>query len=118
MLIILFTYRFKEKPFKVFFLNILVTGLLELLTGYILLKYFDLRLWDYNKEIWNFGNIGGFICLRSVLFFGISSLFLIYIIVPFVIKLYKKYNDKHLRIISYILVIITFIDIIMYMIFR
>ena len=118
MLIVLFTYKFKDKPFKVFLINILVTGLLELLTGYILLKSFDLRLWDYNKEIWNFGNIGGFICLRSVLFFGISSLFLIYTIVPFVIKLYKKYNDKHLRIISYILVIITFIDIIMHMILK
>ena len=96
--IVLLTYRFKEKPLKVLLLNVIITGSLEFLTGYVLLKVFNLRLWDYNTEIWNFGNIGGFICLRSILFFSISSLFLIYVIVPFVIKLYKKYNDKTLRI--------------------
>ena len=98
-------------------LNVIITGSLEFLTGYVLLKVFNLRLWDYNTEIWNFGNIGGFICLRSILFFSISSLFLIYIIVPFVIKLYKKYNNRILRVISYVLLTITFIDIISHMIF-
>ena len=116
--IVLLTYRFKEKPLKVLLLNVIITGSLEFLTGYVLLKVFNLRLWDYNTEIWNFGNIGGFICLRSILFFSISSLFLIYVIVPFVIKLYKKYNNKNLRIISYILICVTFIDIIMHMIFN
>ena len=48
------------------------------------------RLWDYNTEILNFGNIGGFICLRSVLFFGLSSLILMYIILPICIKLSQK----------------------------
>lgn len=114
--IVLLTYRFKEKPLKVLLLNVIITGSLEFLTGYVLLKVFNLRLWDYNTEIWNFGNIGGFICLRSILFFSISSLFLIYVIVPFVIKLYKKYNNKNLRVISYVLLIITFLDIILHMI--
>ena len=114
--ITLLTYRFKDKPIKVLLLNVLITGTLEFLTGYVLLKAFNLRLWDYNNEIWNFGNIGGFICLRSVVFFGISSLLLIYVIVPLVIKLFKKYDDKVLRVTSYILLIITFIDIVLHMI--
>ena len=114
--ITLLTYRFKDKPIKVLLLNVLITGILEFLTGYVLLKAFNLRLWDYNNEIWNFGNIGGFICLRSVVFFGISSLLLIYVIVPLVIKLFKKYDDKVLRVTSYILLIITFIDIVLHMI--
>ena len=37
------------------------------------------------EEILSFGNIGGYICLRSVLFFGISGLFLVYAIIPFCI---------------------------------
>ena len=41
-----------------------------------------IRCWDYNTEILNFGNIGGFVCLRSVTFFGLSALLLIYGIVP------------------------------------
>ena len=48
------------------------------------------RLWDYNNEILNFGNIGGYICLRSVLSFGIASLFLVYVVVPYLLRITKK----------------------------
>ncbi len=44
-------------------------GLLEFIVGYLLLHISHIRLWDYNTEILNYGNIGGYICLRSVLFF-------------------------------------------------
>jgi len=68
-LIYLLTYRFKDKPFLVFIMICLITGTLEFVTGYALYNFLGIRLWDYNVEIWNFGNIGGYICLRSVLFF-------------------------------------------------
>ena len=90
LFIVLFSYRFKDKPLFVFLINMLVTGLLEYLKGFILLKYFNIRLWDYNNEILNFLNINGFVCLRSVLFFGLSSLLLIYVIVPFIDKIYNR----------------------------
>lgn len=110
LFIVLFSYRFKDKPLFVFLINMLVTGLLEYLTGFILLKYFNLRLWDYNNEILNFLNINGFICLRSVLFFGLSSLFLIYVIVPFIDKIY----NRKLEIISFCLFVIFITDMIMW----
>ena len=59
-----------------------------------------LRLWDYNTEILNFGNIGGFVCLRSVLFFGLSSLMLMYLIMPACMYLSTKVNKKVFLIIS------------------
>jgi uncharacterized membrane protein len=65
-------YRFKDNPLLVFLLCVLVSGIMEFVTGYVLYHMFNTRLWDYNTEIWNFGNIGGYICLRSVLFFGLS----------------------------------------------
>jgi uncharacterized membrane protein len=71
----LIVYRFRKKPIIVFLMSLLVTGLLEFLTGFVLLKCFNLRLWDYNNEILNFGNIGGFICLRSVLLFALQVYF-------------------------------------------
>lgn len=110
LFILLFSYKYKDKPLLVFLINILVTGLLEYLTGYVLLKYFNIRLWDYNNEILNYGNINGFICLRSVLFFGLSSLFLIYIIVPFIEKIY----NKKIEVISIILLSIFMLDMILY----
>ena len=52
------------------------------------------RCWDYNTEILNFGNIDGFVCLRSVLFFGLSGLLLMYVIIPFCFYLATKVNKK------------------------
>ena len=80
----------KEKPIQVFLIGTIVSGVLEFLTGYVLFHVFHTRLWNYNVEILNFGNIGGYICLRSVLFFGISSLLLLYGIIPGLNILNKK----------------------------
>lgn len=68
------------------------------------------RCWDYNSEILNFGNIGGFVCLRSVLFFGLSSLLLIYAIIPLCFYLAKKMNKKVFLTISILLCSIILFD--------
>lgn len=110
LLITLFTTKIKNKPFLIFIISSLVCGLLEFITGYILYNFFSIRLWDYNIEILNFGNIGGYICLRSVLFFGLSGLLLIKIVTPIIIKLYK-FKPKQFSIISNVLFIIFLLDI-------
>ena len=94
----------------VFLIGILVRGLLELISGFILLNIFHLRLWNYYEEILNFGNIGGFICLRSLLTFGMFGLLLIYAIVPIIEKIVSKDKKYILFIISLILTIIFMID--------
>ena len=114
ILITLFTYRFKDKPLAVFLINCVVTGILEFGTGYVLYEFFKIRLWDYNTEIWNFGNIGGYICFRSILFFGLSSLFLIYGIIPTIFKVREKISQKGFDIISYIGLAIFVCDMILH----
>ena len=118
LLITLISYRFKDKPLKVFLVNILLTGVLEYSTGFILDKFMHIRLWNYNIEIWNFGNINGYICLRSVLFFGLSSLFLIYVLIPLLLKLIKKISSKKLTILSFTLGLIYLIDTVTYLIVK
>ena len=94
-MILLLTYKVKKNPLLVFLIAFLSTGILEYVSGYAIYELCDgLRLWNYNEEILNFGNIGGFVCLRSVLFFGLSGLFLVYGMVPFCIWLSKKMNKK------------------------
>lgn len=68
----------RKKPWKVFLGAAIICGVLEYLTGWAMLEFAGIRGWDYNVEIWNWGNIGGFICIRSVLFFALSGVFLIY----------------------------------------
>lgn len=84
LMIYLLTRKLKDKPLLVFLISFLSCGILELISGYLVFEFTDgARYWDYNTEIWNFGNIGGFVCLRSAAFFGVSGLILMYILIPF-----------------------------------
>ena len=94
ILILGLTYKVKKNPFLVFLLATIVSGILEFATGYVVLKLFGVRLWDYSTEILNWGNIGGFVCARSVLFFGISGVFLQFIVMPVFEKIEKKMPRK------------------------
>jgi len=116
LFITLLTYKYKEKPLIVFILGMLVSGLLEYGTGYYLDKYMGIRLWNYYDEICNFGNINGYICLRSVLFFGFSSLLLIYLIIPFLLKYIKSVRRFYISMISYMLFITFSFDFIIYIV--
>ena len=109
--IYLLSYKKRKNPLKVFLISMIICGILEYVAGlgmYIIGDGF--RCWDYNTEILNFGNIQGFVCLRSVLFFGLSALFLMYVIVPFLFSLAKRINKKVLLTIGITLCTIIFID--------
>lgn len=112
------SYRFRKNPFIIFLINCVVTGVLEYGTGYVLYEFFGTRLWDYNTEIWNWGNINGYICFRSIAFFGLSSLFLIYVMIPFLKKIAKKVSENKLSIISYTLGSLFVLDMILHAIIK
>ena len=94
LMILYLTKNKKKKPLHIFLIAFISTGILEYISGYGMLKFAHMRCWDYNTEILNFGNINGFVCLRSVSFFGLSALLLVYLIAPVCIYLSKKINKK------------------------
>lgn len=95
VMIYILTYKYRKNPLKVFLISVISTGLLEYFSGLGIYIIGDgLRYWDYNTEILNFGNINGFVCLRSVMFFGLSALLLMYVIVPFCFHVASKSNKK------------------------
>jgi len=111
IMIYFLTYKYRKNTWKVFFIGVVSCGILEYIAGLGMYVIGDgFRCWDYNSEILNFGNIDGFVCLRSVLFFGLSSLLLIYIIVPCCFYLARKINKKIFFTISIALVSIILID--------
>ncbi len=110
ILILLSTYKFKKNPFLVFIIAFIVTGLLEYFSGYFIYELLGERYWDYNTEILNFGNIGGFVCLRSAGFFGLSALLLMYFLLPVCIYISKKMNKKAFLIMSITLCFIFVFD--------
>ena len=111
IIIYILTKKLKKNPFLIFLISVIATGILEFISGYVMYEFFNgFRCWDYNTEILNFGNIGGYVCLRSVLFFGISSLLLMYVIVPMCYYLATILNKKTFIIISYSIFALFLID--------
>ena len=100
IMIFILAYRFRKKPWLVFLISFVSTGVLEYFSGLVIYEFFGLRFWDYNTEILNFGNIGGYVCLRSVSFFGFSSLLLMYLIIPICIWLSKNIDKKKFLLMS------------------
>ena len=111
VIIYFLAYKHRKSPLKIFLISVLASGILEFIGGWMLYTFGNgFRCWDYNTEILNFGNIYGYVCLRSVLFFGISSLLLIYGIVPICFYLAKKIDKRIFLIISFTLCGIIFCD--------
>ena len=110
VIIFLLTYKKRKHPLYIFLISIISSGILEYIGGYYMEHFNDVRCWNYDEEILNFGNINGYVCLRSVLVFGISSLLLMYLIVPFIFYLKNKLNKKTFLTISYTLCFIFIAD--------
>ena len=105
------TYKMRKNPLAVFLVSVVVTGLVELIGGWLVYTLGNgTRYWDYNTEILNFGNIGGFVCLRSVLVFGVSALLLVYVIVPFCMYLARVMSRRVFLILSVSLFSLVMVD--------
>ncbi|MCY1152574.1 MAG: putative ABC transporter permease [Sphaerochaetaceae bacterium] len=93
------TVLFLLEPFinnmiLLFFAGMVATSIIEYLGSFFLEKIFHIKLWDYSK---NFLNINGRVCLLNSTLFGLLSLFMVYIIHPFI----SKYVTKLPEIVQY-----------------
>lgn len=108
-LLIMLIYKLKKYPLLIFFISFFLTGTLEGISGFLLLKFGKMRLWDYTGY---FLNIGGFVCFLSAFCFGIGGLIITYLIYPFIEKILKKINIKWIKRSLMLISIIFGIDII------
>ena len=114
VLIALTTSRLRRRPCLLFLTSAALCGILEYGTGWVLFHSFHIRLWDYNTEIWNWGNVGGFICLRSVLFFGASALFLQYAVIPVLDALARRCDTTSRHLLALLPGVLFLLDIMIY----
>lgn len=110
IMIYFLTYKDRKKPLKVFLTSVITTGILEYFSGLGMDKIAGKRCWDYSQEILGALNINGYVCLRSVLVFGVFSLLLIYLVLPLIFYIAKKSNKKVFITTSIILCSIIMID--------
>ncbi len=88
------TFKLRKKPLLVFIISFVSTGILEFFAGLGVYLITGLKYWDYDTEILGFGSIYGFVCLRSVIMFGLMGLFLVYVILPGIYYLAVKLPKK------------------------
>ena len=111
-LILLVCWR-KIHPVALFFISLVSSGIIEYVTGWVLYNWMGgVRLWDYNVEIWNWGNIDGFVCARSVLIFGLFGAVYGTLVVPPFLKFIQKVKARPLVIFSSVLAVLVLADVI------
>ena len=89
-----FKLKLKKKPLLVFIISFVSTGILEFFSGLGVYLITGLKYWDYDTEILGFGSIYGFVCLRSVMVFGLFGLILVYVMLPGIYYLTEKLPKK------------------------
>ena len=66
--------------------SVLLTSLLELLTGYLLERLLHEKWWDYSGVPFN---IGGYVCLKFSLVWGVACTLVVRVAHPFVLRLIR-----------------------------
>ena len=99
--------KFEKHPLIIFFLSMIISGILEYFTGYFMFQIWNQRWWNYTND---FLNINGFVCLRSVISFGLASIILIYFLKPFSINIMNKFSTIQLSYITSIFMLLYLID--------
>ncbi len=79
VIVVFFLEPLKENFWMLFLGSVVLTSVLELITGYLMEKIFKHRWWDYSKMPLN---IGGYVCLAFSLIWGFACVFLIDIVHP------------------------------------
>ena len=97
----------KEHPVALFSMAILICGILEYATSYVMEKIFHARWWDYSENKYN---INGRVCLETIIPFGILGVILIYIVNPFIFNNLTKIPENILNIIAIAIALLFVID--------
>lgn len=98
-----------ENKLILFFSAMLISSILELITGYLLEKIFHKRWWDYSDRKFN---IGGYICAEFSLLWGAVCFILYEAIHPVIRKLAMIIPIKIIYITNFILLITLIIDLV------
>ncbi|HPE38705.1 MAG TPA: putative ABC transporter permease [Bacillota bacterium] len=105
----------KKHPILFFFSAMVLTGVLEYITGWVLHAIWGRDWWTYDGL---FMNIGGYVCLRSVITFGIGGLMLIYLMDPVMTHMVDRSSKRVLHVVSVALIAVLCVDLIVTLLIR
>lgn len=89
------TYKIRKYPWAVFVVAGLAMGMVELIGGWLAYILYDgARYWDYSDKWWGVGNINGFVCPVSAMIFGVGALLLVYVLLPFCVRVAERMSKR------------------------
>lgn len=107
LLITFLLKKYTSDPIALFIMAIVVCGVLEYLTSYLMEKIFHARWWDYSQKKFN---INGRVCLDTIIPFGLLGMFIMYVSNPFLLEKYEALPEIALNILFWVLLIIYIVD--------
>lgn len=109
ILILTLLYRFRSKPYLLFFMSVILCGVVEYSTSYYLEVTNGMKWWDYTGY---FLNINGRVCAEGLLVFGIGSMFVVYFVAPLLDNYIKKIKTEYVIYFCIILCSVYLIDLV------
>ncbi|WP_024621055.1 putative ABC transporter permease [Metaclostridioides mangenotii] len=107
MLVIFLIEGFRDNIFLLFLFGMLITSMLEYISGYLLETLFNTKWWDYSNRKFN---IKGRVCLKNAIYFGIMSVVLIKVIHPFITDIVNDFSPEATIVISVLAILTTSLD--------
>lgn len=109
ILMILFLYKYIDDYIVIFVMCVVICGILEYVTSFLMEKIFKTRWWDYSNKKFN---INGRICLETLVLFGIGGLLIMYIINPIYVNIINIFSFNTIKIISIVGALLFIADVI------
>ena len=97
----------RDRWILLFLASVLVTSTLELVTGFLMDKLFHTKWWDYSGKKFN---IGGYICLRFSLIWGLLCTGVVKLLFPLFDGLYALIGDHVALLIEIVFFTVLLID--------
>ena len=107
LFITLFLTKYYNEPIVLFVMGMVLCGVLEYFTSFILEKAFNLRWWDYSDKKYN---INGRVCLETMIMFGIGSVLLVCIFNKYLFYLISLIPNHVIITIAIVLFMIIIFD--------
>lgn len=110
ILLIAVLYGRIDNPVQLFAFGMILTTIVEYITGWLMETLFHKKWWDYSKCKFN---IHGRVCMLGSVVFGAMAVLLITYVHPYVISLTSSLNSQIEHTISIMLLIILFVDLVL-----
>ncbi len=108
IIILLLLKPVRSKPVRFFILAMIISGIVEYFTSYVLELLCNKRWWDYSGY---FLNLDGRICLEGLLVFALGGIAITYFVGPLLNNIYSKIDYKKSTALCCILLVLFGLDI-------